>query len=317
VTKEPSVIIKSHGRHLDYLNLPIEKYYPHVGALIKRAKTRGEVYCIVLDHYPDAVVEIMRAMVKAQPGGIVIHCYAGKDRTYFSQVSAADLGHHLAAIWQDANLEEHFRIQQPLWEEAEADLTSVFAGIEIDDFQEQFFGNFPYHLVAVPLANKAIEGWRAVGVANLRETFAVFISNEPYQSYGIDIVGLAQHEASHPILADIQRLYPDVPAQCVFVEQAYPPTNRFAREYGDPGYRWVEMVIRTSTYFYLHSLGLSEEAERYLRGEIEGGVTAIEVFVKALGPWWHERQKGRAAGLDKVLGELPSWLQKAVSELGT
>ena len=66
---------------------------------------------------------------------------------YFSQVSAADLGHHLAAIWQDANLEEHFRVQQPLWEEAEADLAGVFAGIEVDDFQEQFFGSFPYHLV--------------------------------------------------------------------------------------------------------------------------------------------------------------------------
>jgi hypothetical protein len=156
-----------------------------------------------------------------------------------------------------------------------------------------------------------------VGVANLRETFAVFISNKPYQSHGIDIVGLAQHEASHPILADIQRLYPDVPAQCVFVERAFPPTSRFAREYGDPGYRWVEMVIRASTYFYLQSLELSEEAERYLCKEIEGGVTAIEVFVKALGPWWHERQSGRAAGLAQVLDELPAWLQRAVSELDT
>ncbi|MBN1976860.1 MAG: hypothetical protein JW918_05615 [Anaerolineae bacterium] len=128
---------------------------------------------------------------------------------------------------------------------------------------------------------------------------------------------MAQHEASHPVLADIQRLYPDVPAQCVFVEQAYSPTSRFAREYGDPGYRWVETVIRTSTYFYLHSLGLCEEAGRYLRGEIEGGMTAIEVFVKALGPWRHERQGGRAAGLDQVLDELPSWLHRAVSELGT
>jgi protein-tyrosine phosphatase len=75
------LIIEGHGSHLDYLNLPLEKYYPHVSALIRQAKTRGEVYCIILDHYPDAVVEIMRAMVHAQPGGVVIHCYAGKDRT--------------------------------------------------------------------------------------------------------------------------------------------------------------------------------------------------------------------------------------------
>jgi protein tyrosine/serine phosphatase len=80
VAQDP-VIIKSHERLLDYLNLPLEKYYPHVSALIKQAKTRGEVYCVILDHYPDAVVEIMRAMVQAQPGGIVVHCHAGKDRT--------------------------------------------------------------------------------------------------------------------------------------------------------------------------------------------------------------------------------------------
>lgn len=236
---------------------------------------------------------------------------------YFSQISAIDLGQHLATIWRDANLEEHFRAQQSLWKETEADLASVFAGIRVDDFQEQFFGRFSSHLVAVPLANKAIDGWRAVSVANQRETYEVFMSDKPYQSHGIDLVGLAQHEASHPVLADIERLYPDIPAQCAFVEQAYAPTNRFAREYGDPGYRWTEIVIRASTYFYLQSLGLNEEAERYLRGEIESGVTAIEVYVKALGPWWHERQRGNAAGLDGVLGELPSWLREAVSDLGT
>ncbi len=81
VAKEPSVIIKNHEYHLEYWNLPLEKYYLHVSALINQAKTRSEVYCIILDHYPDAVVEIMRAIIKAQPGGIVIHCHAGKDRT--------------------------------------------------------------------------------------------------------------------------------------------------------------------------------------------------------------------------------------------
>ena len=49
--------------------------------MIQKAKSRGEVYCIILDHYPDAVAEILRAIVNAPPGGIVIHCHAGKDRT--------------------------------------------------------------------------------------------------------------------------------------------------------------------------------------------------------------------------------------------
>jgi protein-tyrosine phosphatase len=64
-----------------YLNLPLEKYYPHVSALIQKAQTRAEVYCIVLDHYPDAVADIVRAIADAPPGGVVIHCHAGTDRT--------------------------------------------------------------------------------------------------------------------------------------------------------------------------------------------------------------------------------------------
>ena len=81
VAKEPIVLIGGHERDLDYLNLPIEKYYPHVSALISQAKSRSEAYCIILDHYPDAIVEVMRAIAQAQPGGIVIHCHAGQDRT--------------------------------------------------------------------------------------------------------------------------------------------------------------------------------------------------------------------------------------------
>jgi protein-tyrosine phosphatase len=64
-----------------YLNRPLEKYYPHVGAMIERAKTRTEVYSIILDHYPDAIAEAVRAIATAQPGGVLIHCHNGKDRT--------------------------------------------------------------------------------------------------------------------------------------------------------------------------------------------------------------------------------------------
>jgi protein-tyrosine phosphatase len=81
VAREPAITILDGEQPIDYYNLPLEKYYPHVGALIQQAKSRAEVYCIILDHYPDAVGEIMRAIAKARPGGIVIHCHAGKDRT--------------------------------------------------------------------------------------------------------------------------------------------------------------------------------------------------------------------------------------------
>jgi len=64
-----------------YLNLPLEKYQPHVSELISKATTRAEVYCIILDHYPDSVANVIEAIANAQPGGVVIHCHSGKDRT--------------------------------------------------------------------------------------------------------------------------------------------------------------------------------------------------------------------------------------------
>jgi protein-tyrosine phosphatase len=81
VQRWPSSFAVSDGGVLTYLNLPIEYYYPHVGALLSGAQSRAEAYCIILDHYPDAVVAIMEAIASARPGGVVIHCYSGKDRT--------------------------------------------------------------------------------------------------------------------------------------------------------------------------------------------------------------------------------------------
>jgi protein-tyrosine phosphatase len=95
---EPSVA--RVGDHpLTYLNLPLEAYYPHVSALIQQAQSRAQVYCIMVDHYADLMVEVMRAVADAGSGGIVIHCHAGKDRTgivsalllALAGVSAADI----------------------------------------------------------------------------------------------------------------------------------------------------------------------------------------------------------------------------------
>jgi protein-tyrosine phosphatase len=79
---EPSAFTAADNADgVTYLNLPVEAYYPHVGQLISQAKTRAEVYCITLDHYPDLIAAVLRAIATAQPGGVVIHCHAGKDRT--------------------------------------------------------------------------------------------------------------------------------------------------------------------------------------------------------------------------------------------
>jgi protein tyrosine/serine phosphatase len=66
---------------LTYLNLPLEHFYPEVGQMIRNATSRGEVYCIIPDHYSDLTAEVVRSIINAKPGGVVIHCHAGKDRT--------------------------------------------------------------------------------------------------------------------------------------------------------------------------------------------------------------------------------------------
>jgi len=81
IAREPAVPIRDGDRVVDYFHRPLDRFEPEIGALIGRAASRAEVYCIILDHYPDAVAGVMRTIVDARPGGIVVHCQGGKDRT--------------------------------------------------------------------------------------------------------------------------------------------------------------------------------------------------------------------------------------------
>jgi protein-tyrosine phosphatase len=64
-----------------YLNLPMEHHYPHVSAELRQARNRAEVYSLILRHYPDLTANVMRAILNAPLGGVVIHCHSGMDRT--------------------------------------------------------------------------------------------------------------------------------------------------------------------------------------------------------------------------------------------
>lgn len=110
---EPSVFgpkaVKSDGPA--YLNLPLETYEPAVSALISQAGSRDEVYCIVLDHYPAMMAAVFRAIARAQPGGVVFHCHAGKDRT--GMVAALLLS--LAAVPRHLIAADYALSQERLW----------------------------------------------------------------------------------------------------------------------------------------------------------------------------------------------------------
>ncbi len=96
---------------LTYKNMPLEHFYPHVGELIMQAKSRGEVYCIILDHYSDLIAEVLRAIMNAVPGGVVIHCHAGKDRT--GTISALLL--RLAGVPNEVVAADYAESQERLW----------------------------------------------------------------------------------------------------------------------------------------------------------------------------------------------------------
>jgi protein-tyrosine phosphatase len=68
---------------LAYLNLPLEQHPPppHILARLERAADRAETYAVLLTSYQPTVVMILRAIMLADPGGVIIFCRMGKDRT--------------------------------------------------------------------------------------------------------------------------------------------------------------------------------------------------------------------------------------------
>lgn len=111
VADEPSLAAMNSRADISYVNLPLEGYDPQVSALISQAASRPEVYCLVLDHYRARVAAVVQAIADAEPGGVLIHCHAGKDRTGMiaalllrlvdvpADVIAADYAHSQARLW--------------------------------------------------------------------------------------------------------------------------------------------------------------------------------------------------------------------------
>lgn len=78
VEKNPDPALHEHG--VDYLLIPqqSEQLWKDLDPI---ALTRAERDAAVLDRRSEQIVAMTRAVASAVPGGVLIHCLAGKDRT--------------------------------------------------------------------------------------------------------------------------------------------------------------------------------------------------------------------------------------------
>ena len=76
--KDPDPIWHEHG--VDYLLIPqqSEQLWRDLDPV---TRTRSERDCAVIDRRSEQIVAMARAVANAVPGGVLIHCLAGKDRT--------------------------------------------------------------------------------------------------------------------------------------------------------------------------------------------------------------------------------------------
>ncbi len=78
VAKDPDPVWHEHG--VDYALVPqqSEELWREMSSV---TRTRAERDAFVLDRRAEQIVEMSRVVAHAAPGGVLIHCLAGKDRT--------------------------------------------------------------------------------------------------------------------------------------------------------------------------------------------------------------------------------------------
>ncbi len=77
----------SHG--LAYVNVPFED--PAVYAFTEEPESLTVVYQMMLDHYRARVADVMTTVADAPPGGVLVHCMGGQDRTGLVSAFLLDL----------------------------------------------------------------------------------------------------------------------------------------------------------------------------------------------------------------------------------
>jgi protein-tyrosine phosphatase len=78
----PNPFAVSPNGHITYINIPLDEdtdpVWPHPGG---PAGAMSDMYIEILERNRRHVALVLSAIVRAQPGGVLFHCYAGKDRT--------------------------------------------------------------------------------------------------------------------------------------------------------------------------------------------------------------------------------------------
>ncbi|MFA1821896.1 hypothetical protein ACDX78_17225 [Virgibacillus oceani] len=190
-------------------------------------------------------------------------------REQFSNPPGKDMSKHLSSFWQKSDLNTLIKNQKTQWRNVVDDIAAIIEKIDLIAFQKNFFGEFPYQPVIIPLANLAPSRIDGMGTANDKETYAICLlaGKRSYKEYRTwEILELMQHEASHPIVDKIWRLNPQIPIKCGdFIEGKYPLKERFKQIYRDVNSRFVESLIQASSWFFIREIRGEEEAEEFLQ----------------------------------------------------
>jgi protein tyrosine/serine phosphatase len=124
----------------DYLNIPLDVDQDlewKVGD--DAARSMCSLYYRLLETNRGHVAEVLRAVARARPGGVLFHCHAGKDRTgLITAMLLSALGVSEEIIIQD------YAFSTPqLQERSERELTEPWVLAEKVDFYRVLFSNLP------------------------------------------------------------------------------------------------------------------------------------------------------------------------------
>jgi len=156
----------------DFVNVPLDHQDPAAAPLWAAIRTRADVYRLLLDFYPHALADALRAIATAAPGGVVFHCLGGTDRT--GLVAAALL--RLAGVPDGAIAEDYaltLERRRPVYEKLVAERGEAGLGfwdqlnmtsdqmLATLTYVDERYGGWPAYLLRAGLAPDDIDRLRA------------------------------------------------------------------------------------------------------------------------------------------------------------